>query len=306
LAIGAPFGLDYTATQGIVSALSRSLPDDNYVPFIQTDVAVNPGNSGGPLFDTEGRVVGINSQIYSRTGGYMGLSFAIPINLAVEIADQLKSDGQVRRGWLGVSIQDMDQTLAESFGLDRPRGALIAEVQPDSPAASSGLEIGDVIMRFDGREVTRSSALPPMVGRVRSDSKVPVEVLRNGQEKTLQVTVGELENEVVAAAEPAASKGDLGASVAALSKERKAELGEQRGVRIHETTPDGPASRAGLRPNDILLSFNGQDVENPAQLAELLEDAPRDRAVAALILRDEHPRFVGITIAGDSSESGAG
>ena len=303
LAIGAPFGLDYTATQGIVSALSRSLPDDNYVPFIQTDVAVNPGNSGGPLFDTEGRVVGINSQIYSRTGGYMGLSFSIPINLAVEIADQLKSDGHVSRGWLGVSIQDMDQDLAESFSLERPKGALIADVQADSPASRSELKTGDVILEFNGKTVNRSAALPPMVGRVRVGETVPVTILRNGEEMDITVTVGGLEDETVAAAKPAVPKAKLGASVAALSSEQKAEIGEDRGVQIQETAPDGPAARAGLQANDILLTFDGKDVESPEQLSELVEASPRDRAVATLFVRNGQPRFVGITIPDDEPES---
>ncbi|MDZ7748541.1 MAG: Do family serine endopeptidase [Halofilum sp. (in: g-proteobacteria)] len=178
LAIGSPFGLDYTATQGIVSALERSLPNDTYTPFIQTDVAVNPGNSGGPLFNGDGEVIGINSQIFSRTGGYMGLSFAVPINTAMDIVSQLKEDGTVERGYLGVSIQPVDRGLAESFGLDKPVGALVADVMADSPAKAAGLQSGDVILRFDGRKVSDASALPPMVGRVEPGKSAKVQILR--------------------------------------------------------------------------------------------------------------------------------
>jgi len=180
LAIGSPFGFEHTATQGIVSALSRSLPSDSYVPFIQTDVAVNPGNSGGPLFSTDGKVVGVNSQIFSRSGGYMGVSFAIPSNVVRSVADQLKNNGFVSRGWLGVMIQNVDVKLAESFGLDRPEGALIARVTENSPAAKAGLKTGDVILSFNGRTVGSSSNLPPLVGAVPVGQSVDVDLLRGG------------------------------------------------------------------------------------------------------------------------------
>jgi len=193
LAIGSPFGFEHTATQGIVSALARSLPDDTYVPFIQTDVAVNPGNSGGPLFNTDGQVVGVNSQIYSRSGGYQGLSFSIPINVAISIADQLKEKGFATRGWLGVAIQNVDQSLASSFGLDKPEGALISQVTKGSPADNGGLESGDIILEFNGKSVKYSSALPPLVGSVRPGETVVVEILRDGKREELNVTIEPLE-----------------------------------------------------------------------------------------------------------------
>ena len=299
LAIGAPFGLEYSATQGIVSALSRSLPDDSYVPFIQTDVAVNPGNSGGPLFDLDGKVVGINSQIFSRTGGYMGLSFAIPINLATQIADQLRTEGYVKRGWLGVAIQDMDQALAESFGLDRSHGALVASVNEGSPAAEGGLQAGDVIVSFNGRKVNQSGELPPLVGSTPTGKEVPVEIVRDGETMTLQVTVGERAPEQRQANLPASDSqgGGLGAVVGPLSPEQREAIGqEQGGVAIQQVAPGGPAAQAGLQPNDILLSFNRKQVESPEQLAKLVKDAPRGKAIAVLVQRDEQPQFLSLTI----------
>jgi serine protease Do len=194
LAIGSPFGLERTATQGIVSALGRSLPSETYVPFIQTDVAVNPGNSGGPLFNLRGEAVGINSQIFSRTGGYMGLSFAIPINLGMQIAKQLKKQGYVSRGWLGVTIQPLTRALAESFKLNRSTGALVAQVTPNSPAAKAGVQVGDIIMSYDGAKVTESAALPPLVGATPIGETVPMRILRNGKMKTLKVKIQALKD----------------------------------------------------------------------------------------------------------------
>lgn len=196
LAIGSPFGFEHTATQGIVSALSRSLPDDTYVPFIQTDVAVNPGNSGGPLFNTAGDVIGVNSQIYSRSGGYQGLSFAIPINVAMSIAEQLRESGFATRGWLGVRIQNVDQSLAESFGLTRPEGALISEVTKNSPANKAGILAGDIILEFNKKPVPFSSALPPLVGVIKPGDTVESMVLRDGVRKILNVTIEPLERDV--------------------------------------------------------------------------------------------------------------
>jgi serine protease Do len=297
LAIGNPFGLEYTATQGIVSAVSRSLPDDTYVPFIQSDVAVNPGNSGGPLFDLEGRVVGINSQIYSRTGGYMGLSFSIPINLAMNIAEQLKDKGYVDRGWLGVAIQDMDKALAESFDLERPRGALVSSVTDDSPAAKAGLEPGDVIVRFDNQAVPSSSALPPLVGSTKSGTEVTVEVLREGKKKSLTVKIGELEEQRVAAAGTWKAKpGSLGVVVGELDEAQREALGAERGVLIRQLDPAGPAAQGGIQPDDVILSFNHEDIQTPKELADLVESAPRDKAVAVLVQRDQQTQFLTVTI----------
>jgi len=188
LAIGSPFGFDFSVTAGIVSAKRRSLPNENYVPFIQTDVAINPGNSGGPLFNLNGEVVGINSQIYSRTGGFMGLSFAIPINLAIDIAEQLQDTGVVSRGWLGVVIQEVTRELAESFGMETAHGALVARILPDSPAANSDLEVGDIITHFNGRKVRMSSGLPPLVGQVRANADAEVSIIREGEPVSLTVS----------------------------------------------------------------------------------------------------------------------
>jgi len=250
LAIGSPFGFEHTATQGIVSALARSLPDDTYVPFIQTDVAVNPGNSGGPLFNTDGQVVGVNSQIYSRSGGYQGLSFAIPINVAMSIAEQLKAKGYATRGWLGVTIQDISQDLAESFGLDKPEGALVAQVSGDSPADKGGVMSGDIILEFNSKNVPFSSALPPLVGSVPPGEKVDVMVLRDGKRKTLAVTIEPLEGDrQVSAFEPKdpIDESRLGIVVAEIPEEMRIELGLAKGVIVSEIDPEGVAALAGIR-----------------------------------------------------------
>ncbi|MGB5570409.1 MAG: Do family serine endopeptidase, partial [Sedimenticolaceae bacterium] len=195
LAIGSPFGFDHTVTAGIVSAKGRSLPSENYVPFIQTDVAINPGNSGGPLFNLDGEVIGVNSQIYSRTGGFMGLSFAIPIELAMNVADQLRQHGRVSRGYLGVLIQDVDHNLADSFGMAQPYGALISKIMPESPAAKAGLQVGDVILSFNGQRLLKSSQLPPLVGASGIEEEAVVRVLRNGKELDIAIAVGRLPDE---------------------------------------------------------------------------------------------------------------
>ena len=299
LAIGSPFGFEYTATQGIVSAVARSLPDDTYVPFIQTDVAVNPGNSGGPLYDTEGRVIGVNSQIYSRSGGYMGLSFAIPINVAKDIINQLKSKGYASRGWLGVMIQNVDQTLAESFGLKKPEGALIAQVTPESPAEQSDLRVGDIILEFNGITISRSSDLPPAVGSTPVDSTVPVVVMRSGKKSTLDVTIGELdegEGETRNASLPTSDNSGIGATLQALTAEQKKEAGVADGVMILEVDPDGASAVAGIQPGDILVSFNRQNVTSVTQLKELIKSAPVDQAFPVLIQRNGNPAFMAMTL----------
>ena len=199
LAIGSPFGFDYSVTAGIVSAMGRNLPRDNYVPFIQTDVAINPGNSGGPLFNLKGEVVGVNSQIYSRTGGFMGLSFAIPINVVFDVYEQLKDKGSVTRGWLGILIQEVSQEIAESFGMEQPTGALISKTIDDGPGAKGGLKVGDIIVKFNGEKIERSSDLPPLVGTTEVGDKVPVEIVRKGKPKTVRIVIGELpENDLQA------------------------------------------------------------------------------------------------------------
>ncbi|MCL4137708.1 UNVERIFIED_CONTAM: hypothetical protein GTU68_036003 [Idotea baltica] len=299
LAIGSPFGFEHTATQGIVSALSRSLPDETYIPFIQTDVAVNPGNSGGPLFNTSGDVIGVNSQIYSRSGGYQGLSFAIPINVAMSIAEQLRETGFATRGWLGVRIQNVDQSLAESFGLSRPEGALISEVTPDSPADKAGYLPGDIILSFNDREVPFSSALPPLVGVVKPGYTVSSMVLRDGDKKNIKVTIEPLEQDVNNA-RAKVSKGkrlsSLGATVAPVSQDELDELGIEHGVRVVDVADSSAAFSADVMPGDIIVSLNLAKVESVKQLESLLEDAPRGKSVPMLIQRDEAVEYFPITL----------
>ncbi len=296
LAIGSPFGFEHTATQGIVSALGRNLPSETYVPFIQTDVAVNPGNSGGPLFNTRGEVVGINSQIFSKSGGYMGLSFAIPINVAMKIAEQLKTQGYVSRGWLGVVIQPVTQELASSFGLDRSTGALIAQVTPDSPADRAGLKVGDIILRYNGREVTDSGTLPPMVGATPIGEVVPVEILRAGKTRTLRVKIGVLKERHAAAAGGAAAPKALNMTVADLTQEQREELGlGERGVLVKEVNA-GPAAKAGIRPGDIILSIGDEPVKDAAGLTKKLDRLEPGKPVPVLIQRDKNPLFLALVI----------
>jgi serine protease Do len=298
LAIGSPFGFDHSATAGIVSAKGRSLPSENYVPFIQTDVAINPGNSGGPLFNQEGQVVGVNSQIYSRTGGYMGLSFAIPIEVAMDVADQLKTSGRVSRGWLGVLIQDVTRGLAESFGMKQPRGALVAKVLPDSPAEAAGIEVGDVIVKFDGKNVINSSNLPPIVGSSKVGVNIPVEIIRASRRTTLKVKLGELpEDEVHASVERPEKKttNRLGMTVGELDQELKAELEIDHGV-VVERIVDGAASRAGVRKGDVILSIDNNPVKSTQQFQSLIDDLPAGKSVAALVQRGGSPTFLALKI----------
>ncbi len=303
LAIGSPFGLDYTATQGIVSAVGRSLPDETYVPFIQTDVAVNPGNSGGPLFNTRGEVVGINAQIYSRSGGYMGLSFAIPINTAMKVAAELADKGFVTRGWLGVTIQPVSQDLASAFGLERPRGALVADVTPDSPAARGGLQSGDVIVAFGGREVREADDLPPLVGETPVGAEVVVGIMREGREMQLPVTIAELQTgATVASATPGAgtlSKASLlNLQVEALDPRQRGAAGlGDRGVRVVRVG-DGPAAAAGLRPGDLILQLGGRDVASPDDLARIVEALPEGRPASVLVQRQGRSLFLALQVPG--------
>ena len=299
-AIGAPFGLDHTATQGIVSALSRSLPDGTYVPFIQTDVAVNPGNSGGPLFDLSGRVVGVNSQIYSQSGGYMGISFAIPINVAKNVVEQLKAKGQVSRGWLGVAIQDMNQELATSFNLSQPSGALVSSVERGSPADKAGIQAGDVIIGFGAGEVKSASDLPLLVGNTPVGTSVPVKVLRAGSEKTLDVTVDELadsgDKSSPRVATGEAGQGVLGVVVADLSEaERKANELKEGGVMIREVLPDSAADKAGLTTGDIIVSVNNASIASADALKAAVKSAPEGKPLAMLVMQDGKTRFIAIS-----------
>lgn len=303
LAIGSPFDFDHSVTAGIVSALARSLPNENYVPFIQTDVAINPGNSGGPLFNMNGEVVGVNAQIYSRTGGFMGLSFAIPIDLAMDVVEQLKQTGRVTRGWLGVLIQDVTRELAESFGMDKPGGALVSQVLPASPADRAGIRVGDVIVEYRGREVANSAALPPMVGTTPIDEEVDIKVIRNGKYKTLALTIGELppEDEIRrASTEPGSSVDErLKIEVAELTDEQRESLGiEQHGVVVNDVE-DGPANDAGIREGDVITMINNKDVESVDHFSELVDTLPEGKPVAVLVQRTSGPAFLAIRIPED-------
>lgn len=299
LAIGAPFGFDSSVTAGIVSAKGRALPSENYVPFIQTDVAINPGNSGGPLFNLDGEVVGINSQIISRNGGYMGLSFAIPIDMAMDVVAQLKESGKVSRGWLGVLIQPVDRDLAASFGLDKPTGALVAQVLTDSPAEKSGLLAGDVILSFNGEEIEESSELPQVVGLLPPGASARAEVVRDGERQTITVTVGELPDDAEARFGPGAGadeQGDaLGLTVAPLSNEDRQRLALDHGVQVLSVA-DGPAADAGVQPGDIILSLAGQKITSPAQFAEQVMALPGSGSVPMLISRDGNSRFIALRL----------
>ena len=294
LAIGSPFGLENPATAGIVSAKARSLPSDSsFVPFIQTDVAVNPGNSGGPLFNSRGEVIGINSQIYSRTGGYQGLSFAIPIDVAFKVQQQLVATGKVTRGRLGVTIQEVNQSLADAFGLKRPMGALVSAVEAGSPAERAGLEPGDVIVRAGDVEVDRSSDLPARITEMKPGTAVKLEVIRKGAAKTLTATVGEQRPPQQAkedSSSPASNR--LGLAVRPLDRDEKKEAGLGNGLVIEQAS--GPAARAGLQPGDVIVACNGTPVTSVEQLRKLLGQAKSN--VALLIQRDDAKIFVPVEV----------
>lgn len=299
LAIGSPFGFDYSATAGIVSALGRSLPSDSYVPFIQTDVAINPGNSGGPLFNLEGEVIGINSQIYSRTGGFMGLSFAIPMDVVMEVVGQIKSQGYVSRGWLGVVIQDVTRELAESFGLKKPQGALISRILPQSPAAKAGFEVGDIILKFNGKKINRSSALPPIVGRTAIGKSVPVIVMRNNERKTLHVKVEQLpEDDEVAQYNGQPNKltdQRLAIEVVDLTDEQREQHAIEGGVIVVKVEP-GAAAAAGIRRGDIISSINNQKVTDAKQFLDIAKKLPEDKAIPVLVQRGQGAIFLALRI----------
>jgi serine protease Do len=299
LAIGSPFGFELSATAGIVSAKGRALPRENYVPFIQTDVAINPGNSGGPLFNLDGEVVGVNSQIYSRTGGYMGLSFSIPIEVAMDVAQQLKEHGKVSRGWLGVLIQDVTLDLAESFGMSKPQGALIAKVLPDSPAEQANFQVGDVVLEFNGKEVERSSSLPPVVGSTPVGKKVPVKVMRDGRAQTLWVKLGELpeQDRQIAKAKESKTKSDnrLGVLVADLTKEQLDELELDGGVLV-EQVDQGAAADAGVRQGDVIVRIDNKPVKDVDEFEKMMKQLPAGKSVAILVQRRGGPIFLAMKV----------
>ncbi len=289
LAIGSPFGFENTATSGIVSAISRSLPEDTYVPFIQTDAAVNPGNSGGPLFNDRGEVIGINSQIFSHTGGYQGLSFAIPIDVATRVQTQLVKYGKVTRGRLGVTIQDVNQALADSFGLKKPGGALVSSVEKDSPAEKAGLEPGDVIVGLNDRPINRSADLPGLVGDITPGTAAKIEIIRKGASKTVTVAVGEMKQDQMASNSAAdSSQGRLGLAVRPLKPEERREAGVASGLLVEDVS--GPAARAGIQAGDVVIALNGISVNSVEQLRGLVAKAGKH--VALLVKRDDGKIFI--------------
>jgi serine protease Do len=295
LAIGSPFGFDHSVTAGIVSAKGRSLPNENYVPFIQTDVAINPGNSGGPLFNLSGEVVGINSQIFTRSGGFMGLSFAIPIDVAMNVANQLRTEGKVTRGWLGVVIQEVDKDLAESFGLEKPAGALIAQVLENGPAAKSGLKVGDVILSVNGQQIIQSADLPHLIGNLKPDSAAEMNIVREGARKTVSVKVGDMpdDDSIAASGQPGAERSSnrMGIAVAELTDDQKKSLQLQSGIVIKQVT-DGPAAMIGLRPGDVITHLNNQPVVSARQFQDTVKKLPAEKSISMRVMRDGRASFI--------------
>jgi serine protease Do len=303
LAIGSPFGFENTVTAGILSAKGRSLPQENYVPFLQTDVAINPGNSGGPLFNLKGEVIGINSQIYSRTGGFMGLSFAIPIDVAMDVTNQLRTHGKVSRGRIGVVIQEVTKELADSFGLTKPAGALVNSVEKGGPAEKAGIETSDVIIKFDGKTVTNSVDLPRIVAATKPGSTVTAQVWRKGAGKDITITVGELSEDkaVVAKSSKKGRAADqvarLGLTLSELSPEQRKEMSISGGLLVEDV--QGPALKAGLRRGDVILALNNQDVKSVSELSQMLGKIEKSRSVALLVRRGDSAIYVPIRTDGN-------
>ena len=299
MAIGSPFGFDHSVSVGVISATGRTLPSENYVPFIQTDVAINPGNSGGPLFNLAGEVVGINSQIYSRTGGFMGLSFAIPVDVAKDIIEQLKRNGHAKWGWLGVLIQDVNKELAESFGMKKPMGAVVLRVLDDTPAKEAGIEVGDVITHFGKNTINRSSDLPLAVGQAAIGSSVKVRVIRDGKQKGLSVKIAELPTEEDLAERDKSPKeiksNRLNIEVVNLTKEQRKRANVDGGILV-QAVEEGAAAKAGIRRGDILLKLNGQDIKNTKQFLKIVKKLPENKWVRVLIQRGDSPRFLPLKI----------
>jgi serine protease Do len=303
-AIGSPFGFDLSVSAGIVSAKGRDVRDPsnsgntNYVPFIQTDVAINPGNSGGPLFNMQGKVIGVNSMIFSRSGGYMGLSFSIPIDVAMNVANQLQQDGTVTRGWLGVLIQPVTSDLAEAFGLDKPEGSLVAKVISDSPALAAGIKNEDIILSFNGTPINKNSDLPPIVASTPVGSSVPVEILRGGKKMTLQVTIGKLpgDTDTLASAKTSdandATAGGMELASVPEKIRKELKLGNNEGVLVKDVSADSDAREAGIAPGDVIISFNRRPVATPEALQKLIADLPKGQKVAVYIIRASGPLFL--------------
>lgn len=290
-AIGAPFGLDQTVTAGIVSAKSRMLPNETYVPFIQTDVAVNPGNSGGPLFNLDGEVIGINSQIFSRTGGYMGLSFAIPIDIAVKVKDELQQYGTVTRGKLGVVIQDLNKELAESFGVKRDEGALVSSVEPGGPAATAGLQSGDIIVKVDAEAVSKAADISRRIGAMKPGQTAKLELLRNGTRVEVSAKLVEMPGDRVAEGRQSAPP-KLGVVVRSLTADEQRRMGEAGGVVVERA--EGPAARSGIKKGDVIIALNNKKIEGADQLKKLVDEA--GKSVALLVQRDGARLYIPVTL----------
>ena len=292
LAIGSPFGFESTVTAGIVSAIGRSLPNDNYVPFIQTDVAINPGNSGGPLFNLDGEVIGINAQIFTRSGGFMGLSFAIPMDVADNVINQLKESGKVSRGWLGVYIQEVTNNLAKSFGMKNPSGALISKIIPDGPASKSDLKVGDIILKFDNKKIDTSSSLPPIVGNTKIGKNVTIEILRNGVKKNIKFKVQELPIQTTAkTSKPApktVSKKILGMTIENLTDVERDSLNIENnlGIKVKEILGN-PAYDSGLIKNDIIYQISGQNIKNISQFEKIVKKMRKGDFASLLVRRSQ-------------------
>ena len=303
LAIGSPFGLDYSVTAGIVSAKGRSLPSqsgENYVPFIQTDVAINPGNSGGPLFNLRGEVVGVNSQIFTRSGGSIGLSFAIPSKVVSNVIKQLRSNGAVVRGWLGVSIQNVDRTLAESFGLDRPRGALIAQVGDDTPAERAGLEAGDIIISVDDAQIDVSADLPHVIGLLAPGDEVDVRVIREGVEEEIEVVIGALQaDEIASVSATPVEPGTvslLGMTVKELEPSDEPQPTLRGGVMVAAVEPDSPAYDAGVRAGDVITRFGRSAISRLSDMEAAADRVESGDSVSVRLIRQGSPQFIGIKV----------
>ncbi len=294
VAIGQPYGFENTVTAGIVSAKARALPQESYVPFIQTDAAVNPGNSGGPLFNLKGEVIGVNSQIFSHSGGFQGLAFAVPIDIAMQVEEQLAKHGKVEHGRLGVTIQEVNQSLAQNFGLKSAAGALVSSVQKGSAAAKAGIEPGDVIVKFNGKEINASADLPPLVSSLKPNTQATLEVWRDGKTKQVAVTIGAFEDKAAVAENSKVDLGKarLGIAVRPLSPEEMREGSLQNGLVVQDVA--GAAARAGIRAGDVIVAVNNTPVKTPAQLKELV--AKSGKTVALLIQRDDARIFVPVNL----------
>ncbi|GAB6142350.1 serine protease MucD [Methylosoma difficile] len=299
LAIGSPFGFEQSVTAGIVSAKGRSLPGGNYVPFIQTDVAINPGNSGGPLFNMDGKVIGINSQIYSRTGGFMGLSFAIPMDVVMNVVEQIKTKGKASHGWLGVQIQDVTRELAESFGMQKPQGALVSKIIPGSPAEKAQLKIGDVIIEFNGQVIDKSGDLPPMVGVTPINDNATLKIIRQGETKTIDFKIGLLpdQDEKVAETKPEAKPDNkLALKVTDISDDQRDALQVPNGGVLVQEVGKGPAAEAGIQRGDVILRIQNETIRNAADFNKVAKGLPIGKSIALLIQRQGSPAFLALKI----------